>query len=240
MVIEEVAKISNEVGERLEDLFGDEEAFDTSLNEKSELQDSPLRDLKAIILSIDWEITDKVMNRLIEQLSRFRKDYGEDRIILLYIQLLLSVGKYIQAYKSRAHPEAVKLLNAVYMSMEKVIITQEMTNEERKRMLSYQIARFNKLKEQVKKRKSEEEKNLKRTQTEEAKQAKLTQIQDVGASEQKIAATNMDKVTSGVVKATLPSQETIDGLLEEIKQCIRSEFESLKKEMKILRSEMQA
>ena len=81
---------------------------------------------------------------------------------------------------------------------------------------------------------------MKRTETQEAKQAKLTQIQDVGAPEQKIAATNMDKVTSGVVKATLPSQETIDGLLEEIKQCIRSEFESLKKEMKIWRSEMQA
>ena len=49
---------TEEVEDRLENLFGDEEPSENAQKEAEEVADSPLRELKTIVLSIEWEITD--------------------------------------------------------------------------------------------------------------------------------------------------------------------------------------
>ena len=60
---------TEEVEDRLENLFGDEEPSENAKKEAEKVADSPLRELKTIVLSIEWEITDEAMTRFVEQIS---------------------------------------------------------------------------------------------------------------------------------------------------------------------------
>ena len=115
----------------------------------SGLDQSPLKDLKTIVLSIDWEISDEDMTRFIEQVETLKLVYEEDRVILLFLQILGSLGKYIKANKGNSHPNAIKVLNSVYTSLEKVLLQKDMTAAEKEKILLMEVQRFKELEEQV-------------------------------------------------------------------------------------------
>ncbi len=144
-----------EVDKRLEKLFGESDESPGFEKGERSIEVSPLWDLKAIILSIDWEITDEIMTRLTEQIGRAKNAYNEDKTILLFLQLLDSVGKYIKINKADTHPDAIKLLNSVYTSLEKVALSKGISSAEKEKTLLFEIKRFKKLKEHIALRKAE-------------------------------------------------------------------------------------
>jgi len=144
-----------EVDKRLEKLFGESDESPGFGKGERSIEVSPLWDLKAIILSIDWEITDEIMTRLTEQIGRAKNAYNEDKTILLFLQLLDSVGKYIKINKADTHPDAIKLLNSVYTSLEKVALSKGISSAEKEKTLLFEIKRFKKLKEHIALRKAE-------------------------------------------------------------------------------------
>ncbi|MBW2029919.1 MAG: hypothetical protein JRH06_07115 [Deltaproteobacteria bacterium] len=111
--------------------------------------DNPLRDLKAEVLSIDWEITDRVMTRFIGEVERLRAIYHADKVFMSFLQILHSLGKYVRNKKGRAHPDAIKLLNSVYNSLEKVFALEGAPEGERKKILFAEVDRFRKLKAEI-------------------------------------------------------------------------------------------
>ena len=133
------------VSDRLDDLFGDgsggggmpeerekvrprkEKSPPAPKKEKSreirlDADNSPIKELKSVVLSLEWEITDQVMQRLTEEISNLEDVYKVDKIVVAFLQLLGSLGKYIQKKKADAHPESISLLNSVYEHLEKAIL----------------------------------------------------------------------------------------------------------------------
>jgi len=169
------ANIVNEVEKRLDDLFGDgDETADfaedegdigqtPALEEDSEdaqaplalekdsgdVEESPLKELKSIVLSIDWEITDEIMTKFLRQVNALKNAYANDKIIVMFLQLLGSVGKYIKAKKANTDPDIVKLLNTAYAGLEKVILTIDISEAQRKKILLIELSKFKKLKERL-------------------------------------------------------------------------------------------
>lgn len=156
------ATIIDEVEKRLEDLFGESEdspGIETDRTDigqtpifeedRGDVEDSPLKELKSTVLSIDWEITDEIMIRFLEQVDELKIAYKDDKIIQMLLQLLVSVGKYIKVKKASADPDVVKLLNSAYAALEKVILTEGITGEERKKLLLSEVNKFKKLKERL-------------------------------------------------------------------------------------------
>ena len=137
MVDERDDAVTSEVDKRLEDLFGENGEMQDLGDDSGTTEHSPLWDLKAIVLSIDWEITDEIMNRLTDQIERSKKVYKDDRSLLLFLQLLDSVGKYIRINKADTHPDAIKLLNSVYTSLEKVALSKTITPSEKEKTVAY-------------------------------------------------------------------------------------------------------
>ncbi len=151
------ASIVDEVEKRLDDLFGDgDDSTDfkedsggiegpTALEEGGgDVEDTPLKELKSIVLSIDWEITDEIMIKFLDQVDGLKDAYKDDKIIQMFLQLLGSVGKYIKAKKASADPDVVRLLNSAYAGLEKVLMMEDMAEAERNTLL---LAEMNKCKE---------------------------------------------------------------------------------------------
>jgi hypothetical protein len=197
---EDQKPIDKEVDGQLEYLFA-ETAAENGEPEADQRPD-PLRELKAIFLAVDWEINDDIMSALLHQIETLKETFAGDRILTLFLQLLAAVGKYIKAQKANAHPDAVKLLNSIYTSLQIVSTSEGMTEAERKRILRTEARRFQSLKEKLAQKKRPAPPNT---------QSRA----DVPPAEQ---------------PEEIPA--ALRYVLEEVRKTIRAEFAALKKELK--------
>lgn len=206
------------VTDRLSDFFGEQDSSETSTNNQnsSGLQDSPLTNLKAILLSIEWEITDEILTGLIAEIERLKDIYQDDKILFSFLQLLGSVGKYINSKKVTAHPESIKLLHSVYHGLEKVVESPEMSEAEKKRLLADEVANFKALKEQILRTKEEAARKV-----------------ETKPSEASSPPVGTEDISTQKPEAKIVSQDLVF-VLEEIKKSIKAEFKDLKAELQSL------
>ncbi len=170
---DEDANLSAEVTSRLEELFGEEEvrasgAADASEGSQeketarqaplSEAADSgqqnsesagPIDNLKALVFSIDWEITDATMKDFLKEVKRLKNRYKDDQISLVFLKLHESLGKYIKSRKAKAHPDATKLVASIYKKFEKILQSPGMSEDERKKMAASAVKKYKKFQQQV-------------------------------------------------------------------------------------------
>ena len=133
----------------LDELFADDDEAAETVEESSPVGYYPLRFLKATVLSIDWEITDEVMGRFIDQVERLKEAHRDDKTILPLLQMLGSTGQHIRIFKENAHPTALKVLKSLYLSLEKVMADDPPSEVEKSRLLFREIRKFKALKAQI-------------------------------------------------------------------------------------------
>jgi hypothetical protein len=142
-------QFSEEVEDRLQNLFGEEEPSEDADAKSADIKPYPLRDLKTVILSIDWEITDEVMTSFVEQVAVLQDKYRSDKIVLVFLQLLGSIGEYIRTHLGQSHPDAFKILTSLFSELEKIVQSEDLTEVEKKRILSIELGKYKKLKTQL-------------------------------------------------------------------------------------------
>jgi len=222
-----------QVENRLADLFSEEEGSLETMEEGRGLDDHPLKELKALLLSIEWEITDDAMDSLISEIKSQETACHDDRILFTFLQLLGSVAKYIRVNKSKAHPKATRVINLVYAALEKVALSEGMAQTEKERILLEEVARFKRLKEEVKVRKEEIKAQVSSKSTgvsdRQEREALLTPPEETPAAsepEEKRVQPDIGRI---------PPHEAFAHALEEIQEVIRAEFKALRAEIRLWR-----
>ena len=222
-----------QVENRLADLFSDEEGSLETMEEGRSMDDHPFKELKVLLLSIEWEITDDAMDSLIREIKGRETAYHDDRIILTFLQLLGSVAKYIKVNKSKAHPKATRVISLVYTALEKVALSEGMAQAEKEKILLDEVARFKRLKEEVKVRKEEMKARV---------PSKMTGVSDrqeheavVTPPEETPVAPEPEKERVQPDLGRVPPHEAFAHALEEIKEVIRAEFKALRAEIRLWR-----
>ena len=119
------------------------------LFEFSNQEESPTSRLKTLILSIDWEITDEVLMQFNEELVYLEGVWSSEKINLVYVQALQNISKYIYQKKANSHPNAIKLLLKFYYNLEKIVSSEDLSDDERKEILFEDVKRFESLKRQI-------------------------------------------------------------------------------------------
>ncbi|MBF0226832.1 MAG: hypothetical protein HQK76_15380 [Desulfobacterales bacterium] len=112
-------------------------------------QNSPINELKSVILSMDWEITDQIMTSFINEINKLKEKYINDKIILTFLNIHDSVGKYIRRKKANAHPDSIKLVHSVFNGLEKVIGSPKLPEKEKKKILMGEVKSLKTLKQQI-------------------------------------------------------------------------------------------
>jgi len=226
----------SQVEDRLDHLF--EEDAPEAAEEQGGMVEHPLKNLKAALLSIEWEITDSTMDSLLNEIKNVEYVYSEDKIILTFLQLLGSIGRYVKANKGRAHPEATRVINSVYEALEKVALTEGMPRQEKEKKLLEEVGKFKKLKEQVVLRKAEK----KEPPVFEVSPAppvpspaptpgrERIPVPEIPAREESQAEPRAEARFAG-----MSPHEAFAYALEEIKDVIRAEFRALRAEIKLWR-----
>ncbi len=145
----DVDTLSSELENRLDDLFGDNNLAPPDAEENDIAAHYPLAELKNIILSIDWEITDEVLGKLLQQIKDLKLTYKHDKIVLTFLQILNSLGDYIKTNRAKSHPKTFKILNSVFSSLDKVVLSREMPDTAKKKILRAEMNRYKELRSQI-------------------------------------------------------------------------------------------
>jgi hypothetical protein len=235
---DEDGSLGAEVSSRLDELFGDDGSEETPVS--SDVSDavsmadgpkssgkksaksssdnlgeeldanSPIRNLKALVFSIDWEITDETMVDFLKETKKLQQKYKDDQILSLFLKLHESIGKYIKAKKARAHPDAIQFVASVYKSFEKVLLSPKMPPDQKKQLLSAEVNKFKDFKQRV--------------------------LLRGGADEPAADAKEAAKVAppAGAAQLPLESREVVDYIVEQIKKEIKAEFHTMRQIIKNL------
>ncbi|MGD1973447.1 MAG: hypothetical protein PVG73_05215 [Desulfobacterales bacterium] len=209
---------------RLNDLFAEN---DTPLLDKETGNASehyPLSELKNLIFSLDWEITDEVLEKLLQQIKDLNMTYDHDKIVLTFLQILNAVGVYIKTNRAKAHPSSFKTLNTVFSSLDKVVLSKNMSDSDKRKILSTEMNRYKKLRTLVAQSKAEKERHkMMRQEAGGAVPESFFQIPN--AAEGKLPDTELQPDVFA---------EALNKAVEEIKQHIQTEINALKAELKSL------
>jgi flagellar biosynthesis regulator FlbT len=209
--------MDTEVISHLDSFFDEDESADPSFGETS-----PFAELNAIVLSIDWEITDDIMQKFITETNRLRAVFKSDEVINKLLQLHGSVGKYISSKKVNAHPDSIKLLHSIFVSLQKLTHTPQIDRDEKKQILTKEINSFKALKSHIISTKST--------------QPGITK-DPVDKKNQKEALPGVSTMqdTDATITPVLEEEsgEAFASAINDLKQLIRNEFAALRKDMKL-------
>jgi len=109
--------------------------------------------LKAVILAIDWEISDGTIQHFEKVVREFLSVYQHDKIHHHFLRIIRSLGQYIGSRKADAHPDAISFLRSVSDDFEKAVRTPGLSHENKKAILEKTLHEFNRLKIELSKEK---------------------------------------------------------------------------------------
>jgi hypothetical protein len=175
-------------------------------------------------LSIDWEITDEVLVNFLSQIKELKTTYKDDKIILTFLQILGSLGEYIKTNRGKAHPKTFKILNSVFSRFDDVIVSKDMQEAEKKRILRTEMAKYKDLRTQISREKAA--KPAKKIKTR-VKEQQLSVEATPAPTSEKPASVPKEELTGPGVSGVSYSEE-IAKAVEEIKEFIHTEFKSLR------------
>jgi len=106
------------------------------------------KQLRAAILSLDWEVTDESLKQFNTRLAPFHQSFSDNKPALVLIQGLQALGDYISEQRAQAHPEAFILLHSFSEALDELAAAGEQPLEHDKvqNILVDRINRLNNLK----------------------------------------------------------------------------------------------
>jgi hypothetical protein len=229
--------------ERFEKLFGE-------LITSTSIWYSPLKDLKSTVLSIEWEMTDQIMEKFDQEVVKLSNLFAEDKIVLGFFKILRFLGKYIKIKGMEAHHVSVTLLLSIYDDLENVLLTRDMTDDRKREILLADINKYKGWVETVDLDIRDEDKWDKKEEKP-AKDAKTPVPENRGISvtaeptvssdnqgvttEEAIQLSKKDDSSSSVVDTGITPHEAFACAVDEIKKMISAEFSALRAEIKMWR-----
>ncbi len=205
-------RLINDIEDRLDDFFGKDQNIPTGQaeNKSTTPASNPLEQLKSVVLSIDWEITDGCLADLEQSVNSLMTSYQDDKYTYTMLRMLNSLGKYIKKRKAQAHPDAIKRVMSVFKSLEQIVGNANLPEKQKKSIVAAEIRNFKELKNNV---------EIKRLV-----QQGIDTKQDTSHS----ADRSVSEIEKSIETAIAPLKAELDGLKQQIKS-IMEELDKMKK-----------
>ena len=114
----------------------------------------PLHNLKKIVLSLEWEISEESIIQYLKQLKYLGEIFAKDKNITVLLRIQTILGKYIKRFKSDTNPYAFTIVQTAFRSLDKIICGKNLPDSEKRQLISLEIKRYKKLKQLLDKNKN--------------------------------------------------------------------------------------
>jgi hypothetical protein len=148
--------LNQELEKRLDELFSEQETPATAAEKRPPKADSPLAELKKIVLSIDWEITPDAVEGFLDQIGLLKVAFQKDKYATAFFQILGSLGQYIKSSRSRVHPNTFAVLNRVFAGLDEIVAAPGMSETGKRQRLQAAMQSYQELRDKISKRQAAE------------------------------------------------------------------------------------
>ncbi len=105
--------------------------------------------LQAVILSVDWEISDDTLDSFDKVISSLKEKLQSDKVQFTFLRIMNSLGGYIARNGSDADNDAITLLQSVFQDFEKLVKTPDMSMLQKKTLVDDNIFQYNEFKHRI-------------------------------------------------------------------------------------------
>jgi len=105
--------------------------------------------LKAVILSVDWEISDEILKRFDRETTILMTRLRFHRTLYPFLKIINSLGRYMAWKKAAAHKDSASFLQSVFEHFEQVAQTPALPFKVKKQLIEQDIADFNAFKKKI-------------------------------------------------------------------------------------------
>jgi hypothetical protein len=122
---------------------------------KSKIASQPLvtkteiQDLKAVILAIDWEISEITLKTFDTVTTRMLTRLKSHKILHAYLMIIHSMGRYIASKKAKAHKDSLSFLHSVFENFERIVQRPDMPLKEKHQLIETDIGAFHSFKREL-------------------------------------------------------------------------------------------
>ncbi len=107
------------------------------------IKDKDINELKEVILSIDWEISDKTLEHFDRVLTGLLSEFENNKLYHAFLRIIYNSGRYIGTQKANAHTDSITFLRSAFENFEHLIRTPQMPFKDKIQMIENEIKRFN-------------------------------------------------------------------------------------------------
>ena len=113
--------------------------------------ENALRNFKAAILELDWEVSDNSLAKFAASLQALGEEKIQNKSALILIQGMQALGQYISDERSNANPEVFNLLHAFHDGLEQILdeVPSAPDRQKIKNILVDRVNRLNNLKKLI-------------------------------------------------------------------------------------------
>ena len=227
--------LTEELEERLDIFFGEDASEEAEATPSRPT--SPLETLKSIILSLEWEITDRDLDKFIVELESLKGQSKENSIEFLFLKLLDSIARYIKVRKANAHPNTISLLNNAFQGYTSVVEAQDISENEKKTLLLKTINEFKEVKATIaREKKSKEPEQPARVQVAPVTAKPVFEAMEPVETELEVEPVEETLPKTRVSMDGMTPHEAFTLALQEIKNTIEKEFQALRTELRMWRN----
>jgi hypothetical protein len=115
---------------------------DLSATTTTSIYNSPLKDMKSVILSIEWEINDHILEQLEDEINKLYLTFTGDRIVQGFLRNIRFLGRYVRVRGQMSSQDSINLLLSVYDHFENVMVTDKMPEPQKYTILLDNIKRY--------------------------------------------------------------------------------------------------
>ena len=106
-------------------------------------------ELKAVVLSIDWEITSGTISQFKVALDHLFQKWRGHWVNINLLKIMQRIVNYIESKKEAAHSDSIDVLKSVYIILEKMVHQPGLSVPEKKQRLDQAIELFNSFKKRA-------------------------------------------------------------------------------------------
>jgi len=112
------------------------------LDESNSIMFSHIKDLKSIVLSLEWELSEETLARFDEEVLKIEDAYPEDMFTLAFARILRFLGRYIRVKGTESEPRSINLLLSTYDNLERVLLSRNMSETDKYSLMAENISNY--------------------------------------------------------------------------------------------------
>ena len=136
-------RFSVEIVKRLDEIFSDETKIKKSAKKTNKMMCiNSLYNLRILLLSIEWEITDDILSKYLNETIQLQRLFQNNRYLKRLLQIQYFYGRFIKTYPNRIPLKTYKILYTLYNCMNNILANKKLSDFEKKKIVEQEIHRY--------------------------------------------------------------------------------------------------